>query len=183
MHADITQPVGVQSPQATRPREGARDITAKALWLFPAAVTVHNLEEMFTLPAWSQTAGRLHEPVGAFPFGLAVAVLTALAWAVTSRAVREGSQSPSMYVALGYVTAMLLNVFVPHLMSTLITGQYTPGIITAVAINLPVLGYLLYRAFREGQVSFGRYALITPAVCFSLVGLLQVLFALGRLIG
>ena len=29
-------------------------------WLFPAAITVHNLEEAIWLPAWSRTAGRWH---------------------------------------------------------------------------------------------------------------------------
>jgi hypothetical protein len=35
------------------------------IWLFAAAVTLHNLEEALLLPKWSQLAGRWYRPVGA----------------------------------------------------------------------------------------------------------------------
>ena len=59
-------------------------------WLFPAAITVHNLEEAIWLPGWSRTAGEWHAGVGAFEFRFAVAVLTALAWVVTGLSLHGG---------------------------------------------------------------------------------------------
>jgi len=49
-------------------------------WLFAVAITIHNLEEALWLPAWSQSAGRWHHPVGAREFRFAVGVLTTLAY-------------------------------------------------------------------------------------------------------
>jgi hypothetical protein len=46
---------------------------------------------------------------------------------------------------------MLLNVPVPHLLATVALRSYTPGLATAVALNLPVT-VLLRSAFLEGYV-------------------------------
>ncbi len=61
--------------------------------------------------------------------------------------------------------AMLLNVFVPHLPATLIFYEYTPRVVTAVLVNLPVMTWLLVGAVREGWVSGRRvwgYAVAIP---------------------
>jgi hypothetical protein len=62
---------------------------------------------------------------------------------------------------------MLLNVFVPHILATLFFRQYTPGVLTAVFINLPVMSILLYKAVDERWVSGARavrYAVLVPMV-------------------
>jgi len=50
----------------------------QSVWLFAAAVTLHNLEEVVWLPRWSHTAGKWHYPVGSFEFRFAVISLTML---------------------------------------------------------------------------------------------------------
>ncbi len=40
-------------------------------WLFAIGVTIHNAEEAWLLPDWSQTAGRWHHPVRAPVFRFA----------------------------------------------------------------------------------------------------------------
>jgi len=52
-------------------------------WLFPFAITLHNLEEAIWLPAWSKHAGKWHRPVSPSAFPFAVAVFTLLAFMVT----------------------------------------------------------------------------------------------------
>jgi hypothetical protein len=47
---------------------------------------------------------------------------------------------------------MLLNVFVPHIPARVWFRSYTPGVVTAVMINLPVMGYLAMRALGERKV-------------------------------
>jgi hypothetical protein len=62
-------------------------------WLFPIAVTPHNLEESIWLRIWSETAAKWHRPVGAREFRFAKAVLTTLAFAVTAPSAAGGRQS------------------------------------------------------------------------------------------
>ena len=60
-----------------------------------------------------------------------------------------------------------INVLAPHIPATLIFGQYTPGVVTAVLINLPVMSILLYKAVHDRWVSGTRavrYALLVPLV-------------------
>ncbi len=58
----------------------------------------------------------------------------------------------------GYIAAMLINVFVPHIPATLIFRSYTPGVVTAVLINLPVMSILLLLTVRDQWVSGGKAA-------------------------
>lgn len=48
---------------------------------------------------------------------------------------------------------MLLNVLLPHIPATLVFREYTPGVVTAVLINFPVMSILLFKAVREQWVS------------------------------
>lgn len=177
MHADITRSI-----PRTRPRSRAESAVSfsKALWAFPAAVTLHNVEELILLPSWSRGAGQWHPAVGPVEFGFAITLLTVLAWVATARAARFGRESGSLYLTMGYVAAMIGNVFVPHLLATAVTGQYAPGLATGLAINVPVGLYLIGRALREGQITPSRFAVTSPAVVLFLIGLLPPLFAVGR---
>ena len=147
------------------------------LWTFPVAVALHNGEEALSMPAWVSTHGGqlpLHPRPGVIWTGLLLA--TVAAFAVTALSARNGKQSIWTYLLFGYVAAMLINVFVPHVPATLIFGQYTPGAITAVLINLPVMSILLYKAVHDGWVSgarAARYALLVP---LAIAGSILVLF-------
>jgi Protein of unknown function with HXXEE motif len=73
---------------------------------------------------------------------------------------------------------MLVNALVPHIPATLVFGEYTPGLVTAVLINLPVMGILVFQAVREQWVSGTKaiaYAVLVPLT----IGVaISVLFAL-----
>jgi hypothetical protein len=148
-----------------------------ALWLFPCVTTLHNLEEAIWLPAWSQQGTHLHAPVGALEFRFAVAALTAAAWVVTLLARRGG---PWLAAASGYWAAMLANVLAPHVAASIVERGYTPGVVTAVALNLPVNIHLLRRARREGRLSRREIAIAAACVIPALLVAIPVLFAGGR---
>jgi hypothetical protein len=149
-------------------------------WLFAAAITVHNLEEAFFLPSWSEQAGRWHRPVGANEFRFAVFVLTVLAGVAALLASVQGRESFGAYVLSGYALAMLLNVAFPHLLVTMATRRYMPGTATALALNLPVTAALLHQAFREGYISSTSFALTGPVVVLAIVLSIPALFYVGR---
>ena len=63
---------------------------------------------------------------------------------------RRGKESVWVYLMFGYIVAMLANVFMPHIPASFVFHSYAPGAVTAVLINLPVMGFLSIRAVREG---------------------------------
>jgi hypothetical protein len=149
----------------------------KLQWLFPIAVTFHNSEEALWLPAWWVRHAKevpVHPGAGAFRY--AVAVLTVAAFGVKYLSERKGKESVWAYLLFWYIVAMLANVLIPHIPASLVFRSYTPGVVTAVLINLPVMGFLSIRAVREGWV-WGRKAVVFGvAVPLAIAGIIPMLF-------
>ncbi|HEX3543329.1 MAG TPA: HXXEE domain-containing protein [Candidatus Acidoferrum sp.] len=153
----------------------------RLLWMFPVAVTLHNLEEAVWLPAWSQHAGIWEQPVGAREFRVAAVLLAIFAYAVTYWSIRTGQEGVGTYVITGFLFAMLLNV-IYHVAATLSLREFAPGILTAVLINLPVMGYLLWRMFQERWVTWPKALVAFIAIPPAILLLIPVLFWIGRTI-
>jgi hypothetical protein len=151
-------------------------------WLFPVAVTLHNLEESIWMPGWvAEHSQQLPYVAGPAEFRFAAAVLTVAAYIITWLSVIHGRESLWTYLWFGYVVTMLANVLVPHVPATFIFRSYTPGLVSAVLVNLPVMTFLLVHALRDGYVS-GRKALLFAVVApFGIVATVPILFAVGKL--
>ncbi len=174
-------------------------------WCFAISVTLHNVEEAVFLPAWSRRAregrctragarplergggeGRCTRAgvslpvVGEFEFRFAVVVLTLLAWLVAGLAARAGPQSLAAHLLGGYACAMLLNVVVPHLLASLVFRELAPGTLTALAFNLPVCSALLRVGFHDRAIDFDRMIWAGPLCVVVLVGMIPILFRIGR---
>lgn len=150
------------------------------VWLFPIAITIHNLEEAIWLPKWTLSAGRWHPPVAPFVFRFAVAVLTLLAYLAALLAWLGGQNSVGAYLVTGYALAMLLNVALPHLVATVATKRYVPGLATALVFNAPVTYALLQQALIEEYVAVKTVVWVGPLVVGAVLGSVPVLFAAGR---
>lgn len=124
-------------------------------WLFPIAVTLHNGEEAIWMPGWAaRHASQLPvHPPGVVDIRAALIVPTVAAFVVTYFSARRGPQSLWAYLLFGGIVAMLANVFVPHVPATILFRSYTPGVVTAVLVNLPVMSFLAIREVREGWAS------------------------------
>ena len=114
------------------------------------AVLVHNAEEGVAYPFSRPDAMQLAQltwPAVQFPtvieFQIALVLLTAavgavLVWAASTR------REPQAWLALKLLAAIFLaNVIVPHVPAAILLGGYAPGVITAVAINLPLSLWIL----------------------------------------
>ena len=150
------------------------------VWLFALAITLHNLEEALLLPAWSQTAGKWHHPVGAQEFRFAVAVLTVLAYIAAVMAAVGGKESMGAYLLAGYALAMLLNVLFPHVIATVVMRRYAPGTLTALLLNFPVTVLLLHQSLLEGYVQLYRLTWAGPLVVAGIMAAIPLLFAIGK---
>lgn len=147
----------------------------KLQWPFSIAVTLHNSEEALWLPAWWVRHAKevpVHPGAGVFRF--AIAVLTLAAFVVTYLSEREGKESMWAYLTFGYIVAMFANVFIPHIPASWMFRSYTPGVVTAVLVNLPVLGFLSIRV-REGWVSGRKAVVFGVAVPIAIAGMIPTL--------
>ena len=150
----------------------------RALWLFPAVVTLHNLEEALWLPRWAAQK-RLYTP-GSAVFTFAASILALLAFALTWLSFRAGNQSLWAYLVFGYMIAMVANVAFPHLTMSILRRSYMPGLGTGVVLVMPVLSALTARAVHLGFVAglpAVEAAVLVPLVLASSI---PALFALGR---
>ena len=75
---------------------------------------------------------------------------------------------------------MVLNVFFPHILASVALRTFVPGTTTALAFNLPLGGWLLWRAITEKFVQPSVFAWSGPLTVIALVASVPVLFATGR---
>lgn len=94
----------------------------------------------------------LHLP-SALQIRASLVLLTIGAFVVTYLSSQKGAQSVWAYLLFGGIVTMLVNVVVPHVPAALVVRQYAPGVVTAVAINLPLMTYLAWLAVRDRWVT------------------------------
>lgn len=153
------------------------------LWLFPIGLLLHDVEELFALPDWIATHGKILDTIASYgrtgeriaasmhaPFahqaaaiGLVVAGAFALTW-VTLRFSTRGKWFTAYLVFLGMAS---LHVFV-HIAQAAITGGYIPGLVLAIAILLPCCIAVYRRLFKERIVTRleAAFAAITGIALF-----------------
>ena len=158
-------------------RSGPKPRFRSLQWLFPLAVTIHNLEEAIWLPRWSA----LHPAyvpwqISPLAFRIGVVLLTAAAFFITAKSVRAIGKRVWTYLLLAYVAAMFLNVFVPHLLGSLYLRAYTPGVVSAVVVVLPVTALLLIRAVRERTIATPLIATLVFGIPVAIAAAVSMLF-------
>ena len=148
--------------------------------LFPVVVALHNAEEVLRMPRWSGRPGPWFGGVAPAVFRFATITLAAIALLVTVLSVVAGAGSLWAGITFGFMVALLLNVFVPHVAVSIAQRTWMPGAITAVTLNLPVLGFLVVLALQQGYVSRHEAIIFSVVVPLVLLAFLPVLFATGK---
>jgi hypothetical protein len=161
------------------------------LWLMPILITVHNLEEAVFMPAVlarrnSAVPNLLHglmPPITYGQFLLALLIMTAFPYLIAWFAARERERvGPGLLLLVSVQVMMLVNVFA-HAGIAILIGGYAPGLVTAIAINLPFSIYLLHHAVRERWVSRRAMALIVPTgLVLHGIGLPMIIIRSGRIV-
>jgi hypothetical protein len=136
----------------------------KAQWLFPVLATLHNAEEAIFFRYWPKQMSRFRFPTEPGQFRFGVVVLTLLVWVLTWGSYERGRQTIWAYLTTGCMATMLANVFLPHIPISIAVHGYTPGLVTAVVLNLPLLSLLLRQALRERYVSGWKAAAYWVAI-------------------
>ncbi len=143
--------------------------------LFLAAITLHNIEEALFLPSWANPVGIT---ISSSEFAFAVMVLTVLAYVSAYFAIRDGGRWAYFYT--GYALAMFLNVFFPHLLTSILVQDYAPGTGTALFLVLPTSLLVLYTSIKDGVVDRAKFYVAGPIVVLGMMVSIPLLFALWQ---
>lgn len=118
---------------------------AWTLWLVVGAIGVHIIEEFaLDFVGWART---LRVPLTSEDFHLANAGVTL--YAMASAAI--GWRAPA--IALSTAALVALNAVGFHLGSSILSGSYSPGTATALALFLPSAGAAYAGAWRDGLLT------------------------------
>ena len=148
--------------------------------LYLAGLTVHNLEELIWLPAWTDRLRSFKPRISRAGFGCAVTVLTLLAYALVPLSRLAGPRSRLAHLKAAYVNAVIANAFLPHLAASLTLRRYMPGLATGLLLNLPLGTALIRRELAEGLIEAPRLRRATLLFSLGLLALLPLLFRLGE---
>ncbi len=181
-------------------------VLRRALAWAPPLFLIHNTEEGIAMARWANRAlpglleqvraavppellpppagellARFQPPTaGAFAWSAALAtVLPAIAyWAGAAR----GPRSRWTVLAVWLQAVFLVTVLVPHLAASLWLRRYTPGVATALLVNLPLSWVLLRAAVREGVVTPRALAVFGVSAAVALGVLAAALLTGGALL-
>ena len=122
--------------------------------ILPYLFLLHNAEEAVFIE---------HSPVKSWlgenvqlQFAIAVSLFTILAFVVCeiTRKTRHYD-----YIMTAFAGMLFLNVFFPHLISAVVLGCYTPGVVTAVFIILPATSQILWNNYRKAIFSKRQFGI------------------------
>lgn len=126
------------------------------IWLMPASFAPHILEEFAAgFPGW--VTDTLGSPMSAGGFLLNNAAFMAILLGLTGWASRRPAPLPA-FLLLSWASGNLFWNFVFHLVTTLLYGRYSPGLVTAVLLYVPVSVAVGRAALREGVLPPAAFA-------------------------
>lgn len=158
-------------------------------WLVAVFATLHNLEEAMTMGSYAPLLR--HRLSGLAPAGYlaatehlswfyeALIVATVIPILVVVVAVRHPANRFASWAVVLVQSLFLVNVIIPHVPAALLMDGYAPGVVTAVAIQLPFSFYFLRRSLREGVISRGGAAWALALSAPVLVSVLGVFYLLS----
>jgi len=141
--------------------------------LFCVAVTAHNLEEAFYLPAWSGVPEQFRKP-NAFIFS--VVMLTLLLYLTAFMSIKRACKGGWIYFLNGYALAMFLNALVPHLLASLYFQSYAPGTASSVLLVMPAAIMLMRKSCTENYIDKRKFYIAGPVIVFAIMTSIPLLF-------
>ena len=141
----------------------SNELTKPAL-LLSAAIGAHNLEEALTFPYYAEVMGEVQRWAGlpvattswnALQFALIIATLLPAAmmfWAGSGKATHAKA-----FVLCALAFLIFANALLPHIPASIFFAGYTPGILTAVLVNIPLCFWLFPKIRSTGLLSAKQF--------------------------
>lgn len=139
-------------------------------WLVPVFFMLHNMEEAPFMERWSKRLPVQFPLTLTTPqFTVAVTFLTIAGFLLTYVSLEWYPASIGYLLILEMQAILLVNAFIPHLVTTIRFRLYSPGVLTAVGITIPFSVYLFQRAFAEHILTWGKFWLLLGIAPFAMV--------------
>jgi hypothetical protein len=162
--------------------------------LIAVELALHNFEEWLTFPRFGEVTSdmlaRLGHPVAAPPWSatqIALALATIVPTIIVFAAAARTSSKRWTWLALWVQAQLGANVLLPHIPAALLARGYSPGIATALIVNLPFTIVFIRRTLREGHLPMRSVASAclagVIAMPLAILGLVVSGHIAGRLFG
>ncbi len=122
------------------------------------------------------------QPPSATEFAWSAALATILPALAYWVGAGRGPRSRWTALAVWLQAIFLLNVFAPHLAATLWLRRYTPGVVSALLVNLPLSWVILRAALREEVISRRGLVVFFVSAAIAYGALVAGLLVLGSLL-
>jgi hypothetical protein len=134
------------------------------VWLLPLSYAFHILEEWFGgFPEWLAVVTGSALPRGAF------IVINAVAFAAMLLATRAATRRESNgWMGIAIATILLVNG-IAHILGSLVTGTYAPGLFTGVVLYLPLAQLVLLRAWSQADSAMFSRGVASGMILHALV--------------
>jgi hypothetical protein len=138
-------------------------------WLVPPLYLLHELEEYWTVLPWldanrSSLPGFLREihPANA-SFVLAAAAVFLLVFLTVAALITRHPERGVWYSVFALLVVARLENGLAHLVQAAVFGGYTPGVITAAVVLIPVSAFVLSDFIRRGRIAKRSLVWMVPA--------------------
>lgn len=158
-------------------------------WALIPVVAAHNFEEWLTFPLFGnvpQTAaarlGLPFEPPSWTATQIALVLVTVLPAFVVIWASFGRQRLIKDMLVCGIAGIFFANIFIPHLPLSIAIGGYSPGVVTAIVINLPFCLFLWRCAVRESILSARHIVIAGSLGLFALVPSIVIAYAVSNIV-
>lgn len=142
------------------------------------AFIFHNIEEAISICRFPvQSPVSFIEPASCRQFLWAVSIITTIVIVLFIVAIRAKKPIVYILISTAIASALVLNVLIPHIFIAVYSLKYTPGLLTAVLLDLP-LGVLTLdknRLLCSGRKQFYRFIGIGLILGYLIFGVVMVL--------
>lgn len=122
----------------------------------------------------------MHPKVTTRQFAIAVTFLTLGSILITYLGTRNPDNYLGAILVLAIQAILFVNAFVPHIVMTAKMRLYSPGLVTAVLINIPFTIILFVRALNEHHITPGLVVMLFLAAPFAMAALAWASLWLGK---
>jgi hypothetical protein len=100
---------------------------------------LHNLEEAIYICSYPvQSPVSFITPASCKQFLWAVSIITLIVVSFFIVAISTKKQSVYLIISTAIASGLVLNVLIPHIIIAVYSLNYTPGLVTALSLNLPI---------------------------------------------
>lgn len=153
------------------------------IYILPFVFALHNFEEVLSMEKWTKSIPSfIHPTVTTRQFAIAVGLFSVVGFVIIMTKSFYPTEKHYLYLVCGFAGMLFLNVFFPHLISAIYLKKYSPGIVTGLLINLPLVLLIFRSIYNSQKMSFGQIGF--SIIIGGLIGIvLAVLFLkIGSLI-